>query len=63
MQTFRMESAFFELSKVYYQQELKTVKSHRDNLNKTTHQLLFVRHQFKMAFLSELKQDPSTAVK
>jgi len=26
-------------------------------------QLLFVRHQFKIAFFNELKQDPHTAVK
>jgi len=26
-------------------------------------QLLFIRHQFKIAFFNELKQDPHTAVK
>ncbi|XP_054155217.1 trafficking protein particle complex subunit 11-like isoform X2 [Oppia nitens] len=59
----RMESALYELSKLYYHNECKLVKSHADQLNKTTHQLLYVRHQFKIAFYSELKQDPNTALK
>ena len=58
-----METALYDLAKMYYQHEVKLVKSRRDLLNKTTHQLLYVRHQFKMAFFSELKQDPSTALK
>lgn len=58
-----METALFELAKLYYQHECKLTKTHRDQLNKTTHQLLFVRHQFKIGFFSELKQDPSTALK
>lgn len=59
----RMETALFELAKIYYGHECKLIKAHRDQLNKTTHQLLFIRHQFKVAFFSELKQDPSTALK
>jgi len=61
--TARMETALYELSKAYYQHECKLIKGHRDQLNKTTHQLLYVRHQFKIALFSELKQDPSTALK
>uniref|UniRef100_A0A1B6BYJ1 Trafficking protein particle complex subunit 11 n=1 Tax=Clastoptera arizonana TaxID=38151 RepID=A0A1B6BYJ1_9HEMI len=57
----RLENAFYELAQSYYQQEIRHVKSHREHLIKTTHQYLFVRHQFKMAFLSELKQDNRTA--
>uniref|UniRef100_A0A1I8F326 Foie-gras_1 domain-containing protein n=1 Tax=Macrostomum lignano TaxID=282301 RepID=A0A1I8F326_9PLAT len=41
----------------------RRVKSHRDNLNKISHQLLFVRHQFKVAFYNELKQDQAAALK
>ena len=59
----RMESALYELAKAYYQHESKLVKGHRDQLNKTTHQLLYVRHQFKIAFFNELRQDPTTALK
>ena len=60
---YRMEAAFADLAKSYYQSCIKQVRSHRDHLSKTTHQLLFVRHQFKMGFFSELRQDPLTATK
>lgn len=60
---YRMESAFAELAKSYYQSCIKMVRSHRDHMNKTTHQLLFVRHQFKLGFYSELRQDPLSATK
>lgn len=59
----RLENAFYELAQNYYQNQIKVVKSHREHLNKTTHQLLFVRHQFKIAFYSELKHDAPSAVK
>ncbi|XP_052268585.1 trafficking protein particle complex subunit 11-like isoform X2 [Dreissena polymorpha] len=61
--TIRLENAFYELSQAYYHGEARKVKSHKDFLNKTTHQLLFVRHQFKIAFFNELKQDTHTAIK
>jgi hypothetical protein len=60
---FRLENAFYELAQSYYHGEARKVKSHRDFLNKTTHQLLFVRHQYKIAFFNELKQDSHTALK
>lgn len=63
MYYFRLENAFYELAQNYYQNQIKVVKSHREHLNKTTHQLLFVRHQFKIAFYSELKHDAPSAVK
>ncbi|KAK3084752.1 hypothetical protein FSP39_018278 [Pinctada imbricata] len=61
--TIRLENAFYELAQGYYHGEARKVKSHRDFLNKTTHQLLFVRHQLKIAFFNELKQDSHTAIK
>ncbi|KAL8612906.1 hypothetical protein ACOMHN_034983 [Nucella lapillus] len=61
--TIRLENAFYELAQSYYHTEARKVKSHKDFLNKTTHQLLFVRHQFKTAFFNELKQDTHTAIK
>uniref|UniRef100_A0A8C4PYM1 Trafficking protein particle complex subunit 11 n=1 Tax=Eptatretus burgeri TaxID=7764 RepID=A0A8C4PYM1_EPTBU len=59
----RLENAFYELSQGYYHAEARKVKSHKELLNRTTHQLLFVRHQFKIGFFCELKQDTQTALK
>jgi hypothetical protein len=59
----RLESAFYEFAQTYYQNEIKNVRSHKEHLNKNSHQYLFVRHQFKMGFLHELKQDIHTAHK
>ena len=59
----RLENAFYELALTYYHTECRRVKSHKEFLNKTTHQLLFPRHQFKIAFFSEIMQDPATALK
>ncbi|XP_043918491.1 trafficking protein particle complex subunit 11 [Protopterus annectens] len=59
----RLENAFYEHAQTYYYSEIRRVKSHKEFLNKTTHQLLFVRHQFKIAFFSELKQDTQSALK
>ncbi len=59
----RLEGAFYELAQNYYHQEIRAVKSHRDYLNKTTHLYLFVRHQFKVGFLNELKRDFHAAYK
>ncbi|XP_059480361.1 trafficking protein particle complex subunit 11 [Neocloeon triangulifer] len=59
----RLENAFYDLAQTFYHQKVRTIRSHKDHLNKTTHQYLFVRHQFKMGFLNELKQDPAIANK
>jgi len=59
----RLENAFYEMSQNYYYSEARRVKSYRELLNKTTHQLLFVRHQFKAAYFNELKQDPTSALR
>jgi len=59
----RLENAFYELAQNYYHQEIRGIKAHRDFLNKTTHLYLFVRHQFKIGFLNELKRDLHTAYK
>ncbi|KAK2581512.1 hypothetical protein KPH14_005173 [Odynerus spinipes] len=53
----RLESAFYQLAQNFYHHEYRIIRSHRDQLNKVVHQYLFVRHQFKMGFLNELKQD------
>nr|XP_022918044.1 trafficking protein particle complex subunit 11 [Onthophagus taurus] len=59
----RLENAFYDLGQTFYHQEARNIKSHREHLNKSTHQYLFVRHQFKMGFLNELRQDNHTAHK
>ncbi|XP_018405542.1 PREDICTED: trafficking protein particle complex subunit 11 isoform X1 [Cyphomyrmex costatus] len=59
----RLETAFYDLAQNFYHHEYRNVKSHRDQLNKNVHQYLFVRHQFKMAFLNELKQELHLAQK
>ncbi|XP_044153344.1 LOW QUALITY PROTEIN: trafficking protein particle complex subunit 11 [Bufo gargarizans] len=59
----RLENAFYEHAQTYYYSEIRRIKSHKEFLNKTTHQLLFVRHQFKIGFFSELKQDTQNALK
>lgn len=63
----RLESALYDLAQNFYHHEYRIVKGHRDQLNKTvqknTYKHLFVRHQFKMAFLNELKQDQNLAQK
>jgi len=60
---YRIEAAFADVAKSFYMSCGKLVRSHREGLIKTTHSLLFVRHQFKLGFYSELRQDPSTALK
>lgn len=57
----RLENAFYDIAQNYYHHETKNIKQHRDHLNKTSHQYLFVRHQFKLGYLNELKQDLSRA--
>ncbi|XP_017788618.1 PREDICTED: trafficking protein particle complex subunit 11 [Habropoda laboriosa] len=63
----RLESVLYDLTQSFYHHEYRIVKGHRDLLNKTVqktaHKHLFVRHQFKMAFLNELKQDQNLAQK
>ncbi|XP_014211822.1 trafficking protein particle complex subunit 11 isoform X2 [Copidosoma floridanum] len=60
---YRLEQALYDLAQNFYHQEYKIVKSHREQLNKTAHQYLFVRHQFKMAYMNELRQEQNTAHK
>lgn len=60
---YRLESVFYELAQSYYTQEIRNVKLHKDHLVKTSHQYLFVRHQFKIGFFNEMKRDLNTAHK
>ncbi|XP_037090816.1 LOW QUALITY PROTEIN: trafficking protein particle complex subunit 11-like [Pollicipes pollicipes] len=59
----RLESAFYELAQTYYHQRVKVIRAHRELLNKSHHQALFVRHQFKLGFFCEVRQDMPAAHK
>ncbi|CAH8564741.1 unnamed protein product [Dicrocoelium dendriticum] len=59
----RLEGEFRDIAANYYHQRIKKIKMHKDSLNKSTHQLLFVRYEFKIAFFGELMQDTSLAMK
>jgi hypothetical protein len=58
--TVRLESAFLELAQSFYIGMLKNYRSHQTN---SQHLTLKVRHQYKMGFISELRQDFPTALK
>ena len=57
------EETLQELASNYYHAQIKTVKSHRDHLNKATHLSLLVRHSFKIGFFCEVKGDLNSAYK
>jgi len=59
----QLESTLQELASNYYHSQIKTVRSHRELLNRTTHLQLIVRHSFKVGFFSELKGDLHSAYK
>ncbi|EDV21594.1 uncharacterized protein TRIADDRAFT_30200 [Trichoplax adhaerens] len=59
----RLENAYYELSQAYYHGECRRVKSRKELLNKQKHEVLIVRHQFKIAFFCELRQDRTSALK
>lgn len=61
---FSLENAFYELAQnFYYHEYRRLVKILKDPQNKTTYHYLTVRHQFKMGFFNEMKQDLQTAYK
>lgn len=57
----RMESAFLEITQGYYSEMMKQVKSHRDQI--ADYPTLKIRHLFKLGFISEMRNDLSTALK
>ncbi|XP_030385750.1 trafficking protein particle complex subunit 11 [Scaptodrosophila lebanonensis] len=59
--TLRLESAFLDMAQTYYALMSKRVRTHRDQL--TAHTPLKIRHQFKLGFVAEMRQDFSTAQK
>ena len=58
----RLESAFLDMAQGYYGLMAKRIRTHRDQLT-SAHTTLKIRHQFKLGFVSEIKQDFSTALK
>ena len=59
----QLEIAVQELAQNYYHGQIKVVRSHREQMNKTSHLQLLVRHGFKLGFLNELKSDHHAAYK
>ncbi|XP_054735288.1 trafficking protein particle complex subunit 11 [Anastrepha obliqua] len=60
--TLRLESAFLDMAQSYYALMSKRIRAHRDQLT-TAHTNLKIRHQFKLGFVAEIRQDFSTALK
>ncbi|KAM7535162.1 hypothetical protein Aperf_G00000094289 [Anoplocephala perfoliata] len=58
-----LETEIFAMAYNYYHNAAKLVKAHKSNLTKTNQQLLLVRHDFKIAFFDELKQESTLALK
>ncbi|VDM49034.1 unnamed protein product [Toxocara canis] len=56
----RLESAFHELAQGFYQQCLKSIRARSIPNNFSN---LIIRQQFKLAFISELRQDTHTALR
>ena len=59
----QLETAVQELAQNYYHAQIKVVRGHREQLNRTSHLQLLVRHGFKLGFLNELKSDHHAAYK
>ena len=59
----KIETSFLDQAMLYYTHRIKTVRAHKDLLSKPTHLSLFVRHQFKIGFFSEIKKDLTGALK
>ncbi|KAH8395202.1 hypothetical protein KR222_002354 [Zaprionus bogoriensis] len=60
--TIRLESAFLDMAQSYYALMSKRIRTHRDQLS-AAHTTLKIRHQFKLGFVAEIRQDFSTAQK
>ncbi|XP_060652772.1 trafficking protein particle complex subunit 11 [Drosophila nasuta] len=60
--TLRLESAFLDMAQSYYALMSKRIRTHRDQLS-AAHTILKIRHQFKLGFVAEMRQDFSTAQK
>ncbi|XP_061402767.1 trafficking protein particle complex subunit 11-like [Musca vetustissima] len=58
----RLESAFVDMAQSYYTLMSKRIRTHRDQLT-AAHTTLKIRHQFKLGFVAEMRQDFSTALK
>ncbi|XP_064547367.1 trafficking protein particle complex subunit 11 [Drosophila montana] len=60
--TQRLESAFLDMAQSYYALMSKRIRTHRDQLS-AAHTTLKIRHQYKLGFVAEIRQDFSTAQK
>ncbi|XP_068150036.1 LOW QUALITY PROTEIN: trafficking protein particle complex subunit 11 [Drosophila tropicalis] len=60
--TLRLESAFLDMAQSYYALMSKRIRTHRDQLT-AAHTTLKIRHQFKLGFVAEIRQDFTTGQK
>lgn len=58
--TCRLENAFYEHAQTYYYNEIRRVKSHKEFLNKTTHQVTL---QVKRAVSATVSAQPNSLFK
>lgn len=58
----RIEQIILDLAKNYYVAQTKSVKSHKEQLNKSTQIYLYIRHEFKLGFFHEIRQIYNTAL-
>ncbi|CEF67880.1 Trafficking protein particle complex subunit 11 [Strongyloides ratti] len=56
----RLEKQFYELTPIFYQECIRKIRSRNIPNNNS---ILLIRQQFKLAFLSELRQDNHTAMR
>ena len=59
----QLETTVQELAQNYYHTQIKVVRGHREQLNRTSHLQLLVKRGFKLGFLNELKSDLHAAYK
>lgn len=52
-----------DMARNHYAFKAKLIKTLKDQLNKTTQNYLFVRHEFKLGFYHEIRQIHSTALR
>ncbi|KAI7688270.1 Trafficking protein particle complex subunit 11 [Sarcoptes scabiei] len=58
----KIEAVMNDMARNHYAFKAKLIKTLKDQLNKTTQNYLFVRHEFKLGFYHEIRQIHSTAL-
>jgi hypothetical protein len=61
--TTRLEAVTSKMCADYFDAEIKYLKKQKERLIKIMHQKLYARNHFKIAYFSEFRNDPKTALK